>query len=272
MVESVPPLPWRWQARSLLWLDFPMGKFLDYGCGSGWLMISVQDRCAECHGVDVRSDKLRTLRMEHSDFTLRKIDFDGKTDYPDNFFDTIAMIEVIEHVGDERKTLREIARILKPHGKLLLTTPHKGLLTFLDVGNVKFAFPRLHRLAHRLNRDPTYYQKRFGDTHGDQLVGDITVTRNRRPWHRHYKPHEIQALCQHNLVLRRHEVYFPGMRALMFLRVALRVACLRLFKPFPQPLPWLERRLSQVASPWGDQLVMMFEKLPEDDRTADSEG
>ena len=46
----------------------------------------------------------------------------------------------------------------------------------------------------------------------------------------------------------------------MLLRVALRTCFAGRLKPFPPPLPALERRLSLVESPRGDQLVMLFEK------------
>ena len=85
-------------------------------------------------------------------------------------------------------------------------------------------------------------------------------TQGRRPWHRHYTRQEIQAFFPPALALHRHAVYFPGMQAMLLLRITLRVACVNLIKPFPPPLPWLERRLSRTESPCGDQLVMLFKK------------
>ncbi len=256
-----PPLPWRWRQRALQWLDFPLGRFLDYGCGNCGLMLLVRDRCKECHGVDVAPDAVREAAGQNPEFNLKLIGFDGRTDYPDEYFDTVAVVDVIEHVADERATLAELARILRPGGKLLLTTPHKGALTFLDLGNVKFVFPRLHRFIHCavLGR-ASHYNERFVGEPGTHLLGDITVTHGRKPWHRHYKPREIERFAPPSLVLKRHAVYFPAMRLLMLLRTTLRTCLAGKFKPFPPPLPALERRLSRVESPSGDQLVMLFEK------------
>lgn len=258
---------WRWQERATQWLDFPLGRFLDYGCGPCGLMRKVHHFCDECCGVDVDDSKIRTAQEQYTDFQLSIIGPDGRTPYPDDHFDTIAIVEVIEHVPDERAALAELARILKPGGKLLLTAPHRGMLTFLDLGNFKFIFPGLHRWIHlRVLRNREYYERRFVQAEGKGLVGDISVASERETWHRHYKPKQIESFCPDSLRLDRLAVYFPGMRAFMLATAILRVCtfgkCKRLFWPFSA----LERRISRTRSRAGDQLVMMFVKQPRANR------
>jgi SAM-dependent methyltransferase len=43
--------------------------------------------------------------------------------FPDNLFDTIVSIDVLEHVADPAKFISEIYRVLKPSGKVILSTP-----------------------------------------------------------------------------------------------------------------------------------------------------
>lgn len=194
----------RWHGLADQWLTFPLGRLLEYGCGPCTLMARVADRCAECHGVDVDAERIEAAKKTHPEFTLSTIGMDGRTEYPDNHFDTIVLIEVIEHVPDERTTLTEIGRILKPGGRLLLTTPHRGLLTFLDTGNFKFVFPRLHRFIHvHIRRQRSYYNDRFARTDERGLIGDISQGASRRPWHRHYHARDIIDACPPDLACER---------------------------------------------------------------------
>ena len=275
-VVDIPPerMPWHHRARE--WLNFPLGRFLDYGCGHGELMRMVEKRCTELHGVDVNPRPLEWIRRHNPAFKLNVIDVDGKTEYPDEYFDTIAIVEVIEHVANESETLAELNRILKPGGTLLLTTPHKGLLTFLDVGNFKFVFPSLHQFIHcKILRNSDYYSERFVENKKIRLIGDITVTDDRRPWHRHYRVEEIGEFCSPNLRLVRSAVFFPGLRLTMLMRQILRVFSFGLIDGTFEPLSSIERRLNDLQSPHGDQLVTMWTKkdgeVLNDERSSTSE-
>ena len=251
----------RWHGLADGWLKFPLGRFLEYGCGPCTLTMRVADRCDECHGVDVDAERTEAARQANPGFVLSTVGLDGRTDYPDNHFDTVVLIEVIEHVPDESTTLAEIERILKPGGRLLITTPHRGLLTFLDPGNFKFVFPRLHRFVHvYIRRQRSYYDHRFGQAEKRGLIGDISRSAKRRPWHRHYYPREIIDACSKELTCERYAVYFPAMRAMMLLRVILNVCSGGLIQQLFPPFSWLERRLSLLETPTGDQLVMLFRK------------
>jgi len=44
--------------------------------------------------------------------------------HPDGAFDTVVSCETIEHVPDPRRAVRELARVLRPGGRLFLTTPN----------------------------------------------------------------------------------------------------------------------------------------------------
>jgi SAM-dependent methyltransferase len=242
-------------------MDFPLGRLLDYGCGDGVMLKHAETRGAVCFGIDVRADAIADARTRVPRATLHLIGINDPIPFPGAFFDTVLMIEVLEHVPDEHAALREIARVLRPGGRLILTTPHDGLLTFLDVGNFKFAFPHTHRFVHTvLLAHPGEYQMRFQTAEHVGLIGDISVPTHRRAWHRHYSPGQVRRFLPPSLEQERCAVYFPAMRAMMLLRKTLLVATRGRLDRARRLLLAIERRLSRVRSHWGDQLVMRFLK------------
>ena len=92
------------------------GKILDYGCGSK--PYQTLFKFNEYIGVDIENPG-HSHANENVD-----VFFDGKTlPFADNTFDSCFSSEVLEHVFDIDASLKEISRILKPNGKILITTP-----------------------------------------------------------------------------------------------------------------------------------------------------
>jgi SAM-dependent methyltransferase len=249
-----------WHDFADAWLDFPLGRVLDYGCGRGKFLNRIASRATGVCGVDVDADKVADAE-EGLEERLVHAEPGASLPFADESFDTVVTMEVIEHVADERAFLSEASRVLVPGGKLLLTTPHKGLLTFLDPGNFKFVAPRLHRLIQRrVLRRPEYYEATFGSARQAKkgMVADFTT--DQRPWHRHYRYGEIRALAPKELETVAWAVYFPAFRALWSVALALRVMTFGLVRRLPPPLSHLYRYLSRRQSLHGDQLVVLFEK------------
>ena len=65
-------------------------------------------------------------------------DLEGSIQTPNSCFDYVVCVEGIEHVVDRHHTLQELRRVLKPGGRLLLTTPNlmslRGRLAFALAG------------------------------------------------------------------------------------------------------------------------------------------
>ncbi len=90
---------------------------MDFGCGSKPYK-SLFKNASEYIGVDYDSEG-------HS-HKNEKIDvfYDGKTiPFKDNSFDSILTSEVLEHVFNLEEILKELNRVLKPGGKILITIP-----------------------------------------------------------------------------------------------------------------------------------------------------
>ena len=99
------------------------GRLLDFGSGAGALPRTLKQRYpkAEIYGCDISSSQLTLARRLgggiHYDLC------DGKLPYEDNFFDGLFVLDVLEHVPDPEGTMSEIARVLRPFGRLLLHCP-----------------------------------------------------------------------------------------------------------------------------------------------------
>jgi SAM-dependent methyltransferase len=104
------------------------GRILDLGCGNG-LFLAELDRRAdlsargwELHGVDYSPAVLADARRRP--YTFDQCNLEEGIPYPGNSFDVVTAGEVIEHVYDPDRLLREAHRVLHPGGWLLLTTPN----------------------------------------------------------------------------------------------------------------------------------------------------
>jgi ubiquinone/menaquinone biosynthesis C-methylase UbiE len=97
---------------------------LDCGCGMGfYLMTMGKLRNVKLFGVDGDLSRLTWAERERVPAELASIDIHDLP-FPDNTFDKVLMTEVLEHIADDRRALREIYRVLKPGGVLALSVPH----------------------------------------------------------------------------------------------------------------------------------------------------
>jgi ubiquinone/menaquinone biosynthesis C-methylase UbiE len=104
------------------------------------------------------------------------------------------MLDELEHVFDQRKLLHEIFRVLKPEGIFIVTTPKKNIFSFLDVGNFKFMFPRLHKYFYIQKYGEEEYNYRYLNN-PTGLIGDVE---REKKWHQHFSEDELMDLLSQN--------------------------------------------------------------------------
>jgi len=101
-------------------LTFPKGVFvLDAPCGDGALAAALRQAGYDAHGVDINSSGVGRLGSAYHD-----VDLNSRLPFADAVFDAALSIEGIEHLEDRFAYLRELHRVLKPQGTLILTTPN----------------------------------------------------------------------------------------------------------------------------------------------------
>lgn len=107
----------------LSWLDPKPGeKILDVGCGDGFYTEKIARKGAEVTGIDIRKKALIRARNRALSQKLHFIEMNAEElDFPENYFDKVISFCVIEHLQDDEKTLRQIARLLKPGGRLFIS-------------------------------------------------------------------------------------------------------------------------------------------------------
>lgn len=105
------------------------GKLIDVGCGIMPYKPLILDNATleDYKGVDIENEMYQKEGVVRPDFF-----WNGKTlDFKDNEYDTAMLIEVLEHTPEPKVVLKEIHRILKNEGTLLITVPF--LWTLHDV-------------------------------------------------------------------------------------------------------------------------------------------
>jgi 2-polyprenyl-3-methyl-5-hydroxy-6-metoxy-1,4-benzoquinol methylase len=106
-------------------------RIIDLGCGEGVLVKDYRAKGYDIIGMDLNYESEHIIRSSIL-----------ATGYPDASFDVVLCMDVIEHLtfADQERALTEMARLLKPGGKLLLTVPNlshlASRLSFLVTGRL----------------------------------------------------------------------------------------------------------------------------------------
>lgn len=109
------------------------GFYLDVGCGNGAQTVLFAQHFDCWMGVDVEQDRLDEFKRElqRGNYPAGKksheiLYYDGDHLPPDdNSVDVLTCIEVIEHTKNDRDTMRELFRVMKPGGTAIVTVPNK---------------------------------------------------------------------------------------------------------------------------------------------------
>jgi ubiquinone/menaquinone biosynthesis C-methylase UbiE len=106
-------------------------RVLDLGGGDGRLAPELA--AAELTIADVSAVALERARRRVPRARLTHVEPDRPLPFEDSSFDLVLCADVLEHVRDVQLLLSEARRVLRPGGRLAVTTPAHGRLTGLDV-------------------------------------------------------------------------------------------------------------------------------------------
>lgn len=104
-------------------------RVLDVGCGNGYVLSRYATEGAEVHGVDLTKTGIALSRRRFELNNLSGHFTVGSAEdlpYPNNAFDVVCSMGVLHHTPDTEKAVREVFRVLKPGGRLIVMFYHRN--------------------------------------------------------------------------------------------------------------------------------------------------
>lgn len=134
--------------------DQKVDKVLDAGYGGGTFILSLHQLAKEVHGIDTMPYPEKVLKILSRENVKAKLIVGSifKTPYRENYFDRIVCVSVLEHFkGRElNKAVKEMYRILKPGGYLVIGFPVKNIVTDFIIDHVlSFNPDDIHPSGHK---------------------------------------------------------------------------------------------------------------------------
>lgn len=97
-------------------------RCLDLGSDNGVVSLLLRRAGGEWASADLTEEAVASIReLVGSDVHLVRGD---SLPFPDRSFDSVAVVDMLEHVPDDRAFVAELARILRPGGTVVVNTPH----------------------------------------------------------------------------------------------------------------------------------------------------
>ena len=112
------------------------GRFLDVGCAFGLLLKEVSPFFDEIYGCDISRFAIQKAKEKIPKANLKVADLEKPLPYPDEFFDCITALDVLEHTKNLEASFENIVGKLKKGGYFIVSLPinawPRKLFGFLD--------------------------------------------------------------------------------------------------------------------------------------------
>jgi 2-polyprenyl-3-methyl-5-hydroxy-6-metoxy-1,4-benzoquinol methylase len=173
--------------RRIHWMCAQVGgaDVLDVGCSQGIASILLAREGHRVVGIDREHEAIRAARerLDQEESPVReRVEFragEGRAvGFPDGSFDAVLLGEVLEHQLDPGKLLAEARRVLRPGGRLVITTPY-GVHPYPDHKEPLYLSALLERLTAKLSIEEIVLVDRYAG-----IVAERSKERAPRVWRR----------------------------------------------------------------------------------------
>ncbi len=121
-------------------------KLLDVGCGQGVFLKHAVKRNISCFGIDLSKRALESARKDS--FGIYFVEGSGENlPWSNNFFNCVTIFGALEHFLNPEKGVKEIARVLKKDGIVLVVVPNEDFIYWLVTGKEPNVGMELERYA-----------------------------------------------------------------------------------------------------------------------------
>lgn len=122
--------PWRAKRVSNIMMDYfdKKAEILDVGSSNGLTISYTAQVFKNIQGIDIdeNANKIARKRLKKLGLKTKISHYDGENlPFDDELFDGIVSTEVFEHVENRQLFIKELSRVLKPNGILIISSPNK---------------------------------------------------------------------------------------------------------------------------------------------------
>jgi ubiquinone/menaquinone biosynthesis C-methylase UbiE len=122
-------------------------KTLDAGCGEGFILRRILSPIRV--GLDISCTALRRAAVDDQNSILVRGDVSDMP-FSGSYFDAAVCSETLEHIPEPKKAVRELSRIVKPGGIIILSVPNENLINRIkdlvwNLGLFNVLFPDIPR-------------------------------------------------------------------------------------------------------------------------------
>jgi 2-polyprenyl-3-methyl-5-hydroxy-6-metoxy-1,4-benzoquinol methylase len=101
-------------------------RILEIGSGLGYLTYALRKSGHDCIGIDISQSAIERAKAAFGNH-YQAVNLADFTDTAGSGFDVVVATELLEHIADPARLLKDAARHVRPGGAILITTPNKDL-------------------------------------------------------------------------------------------------------------------------------------------------